>query len=147
MANNLASGKSLPNERTVNFAHSGVLRAHCGSLPDTFPFMSFVSAQHELVGVLVNKYPRLILRLAEVAQIDLPSHDRAVPAPNDHQVRNRQPIRTDATVHLVRDGAARPGYFVQVEMQREYSFDKLTTLRAYHGSEVRNSGCGGQVLV
>lgn len=32
-------------------------------------------------------------------------------------------------------------------MQRDYKWSKLATLRAYHGSEVRNAECGGHVFV
>lgn len=52
---------------------------------------------------------------------------------------------SDATVHLLRD--EEKCHFLQVEMQRDYSWSKLATLRAYHGSEVRNAGCGGHMLV
>jgi hypothetical protein len=39
------------------------------------------------------------------------------------------------------------GEVAQVEMQRGYSLGKLTTLRAYHGGEVRRSRCGGHMFV
>lgn len=38
-------------------------------------------------------------------------------------------------------------HFFQVEMQRDYKWSKLATLRAYHGSEVRNAECGGHIFV
>ena len=52
---------------------------------------------------------------------------------------------SDATVHLLRD--EEKCHFFQVEMQQNYSWSKLATLRAYHGSEVRNAECGGHVFV
>jgi hypothetical protein len=110
--------------------------------------MANAKAQHELVGVLINKYPRLAVRLAEVAGEECPAYDRMVAGPNTHQVRKagkRGQVMSDATVHLLRD--EEKCHFLQVEMQRDYSWSKLATLRAYHGSEVRNAGCGGHVLV
>lgn len=115
---------------------------------DSFSGMSNAKSQHELVGVLVNKYPRLAVRLAGLAGQPCPAYDQAVPGPNTHQVRKagrRGQIISDATVHLLRE--EEKCHFLQVEMQQEYSWSKLATLRAYHGSEVRNAGCGGHVLV
>ncbi len=110
--------------------------------------MANAKAQHELVGVLVNKYPRLAVRLAEVAGEACPVYDRVTAGPNTHQVRKdgkRGQVESDATVHLLRDDEK--CHFLQVEMQRDYTWSKLATLRAYHGSEVRNAGCGGHMLV
>lgn len=107
--------------------------------------MSNAKAQHELVGVLVDRYPEVIYGIGEVARTGFPLHDEAVPAPNNHQIRRRHPLQTDATVRLLKDGKTK--FFTQVEMQRGYSLGKLTTLRAYHGSEVRNSRCGGHLFV
>jgi hypothetical protein len=107
--------------------------------------MAKAGAQHELVGLLINNFPDLAERLAEVAGVDLPGHDRMVAAPNSHRLRDGTTIETDTTVRLL-DGT-RTAYFAQVEMQREYRWDKLTTLRAYHGSEVRNSQSGGHMFV
>jgi hypothetical protein len=110
--------------------------------------MANAKAQHELVGVLINKYPRLAVRLAELAGESCPAYDRVTAGPNTHQVRkagNRGQVLSDATVHLLRD--EEKCHFFQVEMQRDYSWSKLATLRAYHGSEVRNAECGGHVFV
>jgi hypothetical protein len=107
--------------------------------------MAKAGAQHELVGLLINKFPDLAERLAEVAGVKFPGHDRTVAAPNSHRLRDGTTIETDTTVRLL-DGT-RTAYFAQVEMQREYRWDKLTTLRAYHGSEVRNSQSGGHMFV
>jgi hypothetical protein len=107
--------------------------------------MAKAGAQHELVGLLINKFPDLAERLAEVAGVAFPGHDRAVAAPNSHRLRDGTTIETDTTVRLL-DGT-RIAYFAQVEMQREYRWDKLTTLRAYHGSEVRRSQSGGHMFV
>jgi hypothetical protein len=110
--------------------------------------MANAKAQHELVGVLVNKYPRLAVRLAEVAGEPCPAYERVAAGPNTHQVRRegkRGQVMSDATVHLLRD--EEKCHFFQVEMQRDYSWSKLATLRAYHGSEVRNAECGGHVFV
>lgn len=107
--------------------------------------MSNAKAQHEMVGVLLDKYPDTVYGLGELAGVTFPEHDEAVPAPNAHQVRKRNPIQTDATIRMVKDG--KPAYFTQVEMQRGYSWGKLTSLPAYHGSEVRNSRCGGYLFV
>jgi hypothetical protein len=107
--------------------------------------MGNAKAQHRLVGVLVNRYPDLVLRLAEIAGVKFPDHDRVVAAPNSHQMRGRGEIETDATVRLLHGD--KTGRFAQVEMQRDYSWEKLTTLRAYYGSEVRNSRCGGHMFV
>ena len=110
--------------------------------------MANAKAQHELVGVLINKYPRLAVRLAELAGEPCPAYDRVTAGPNTHQVRKagkRGQLLSDATVHLLRD--EEKCHFFQVEMQRDYSWSKLATLRAYHGSEVRNAECGGHVFV
>jgi len=110
--------------------------------------MANAKAQHELVGVLINKYPRLTVRLAEVAGEAYPMHDRLSAGPNTHQVRKagmRGQVVSDATVHLLQGEAK--CHFFQVEMQRNYSWSKLATLRAYHGSEVRNAECGGHMFV
>jgi hypothetical protein len=107
--------------------------------------MGNAKAQHRLVGVLVNRYPDLVLRLAEIAGVKFPDHDQVVAAPNNHQMRGRGEIETDATVRLLNGDET--GRFAQVEMQRDYSWEKLTTLRAYYGSEVRNSRCGGHMFV
>jgi hypothetical protein len=114
-------------------------------LPRKVALMGNAKAQHRLVGVLVNRYPDLVLRLAELAGVKFPDHDGVVAAPNNHQMRGRGEIETDATVRMLRGDRA--GRFAQVEMQRDYSWDKLTTLRAYYGSEVRNSRCGGHMFV
>ncbi|MGH3252136.1 MAG: hypothetical protein ACRDOI_38820 [Trebonia sp.] len=110
--------------------------------------MANAKAQHELVGVLINKYPRLAVRLAEVSGQSCPEYDRVTAGPNTHQVRKagkRGQVMSDATVHLMRD--EEKCHFFQVEMQRDYSWSKLATLRAYHGSEVRNAECGGHLFV
>ena len=49
--------------------------------------MANAKAQHELVGVLINKYPRLAVRLAELVGESCPAHDRVAAGPNAHQVR------------------------------------------------------------
>jgi hypothetical protein len=102
-------------------------------------------AQHELVCTLVHKNPSLVLRLAEITGEPLPDHDQIVAAPDSHQVRGGTPLTTDGTVRFLRDG--KPAGFAQAEMQRRYSLDKLATLRAYHGSEVRNTKAGGVMFV
>lgn len=110
--------------------------------------MTNAKAQHELVGVLVNMYPRLAVRLAEATGEACPPHERVSAGPNTHQVRKegkRGQVASDGTVHLLR--GEKKCHFFQVEMQRDYKWSKLATLRAYHGSEVRNAGCGGHVFV
>jgi len=107
--------------------------------------MAKAGAQHQLIGILIDRYPDLVERLAEIAGVDLPEHDRKVPAPNSHQLRDGSTIETDTTIRLVRGGKTM--HFAQVEMQQKYRLDKLTTLRAYHGSEVRNTQAGGHVFV
>jgi hypothetical protein len=102
-------------------------------------------AQHELVCTLVHKNPSLVQRLAEITGDTFPYHDQVVAAPNSHQVRDGAPLTTDGTVRFLRDG--NPAGFAQAEMQRRYSLDKLATLRAYHGSEVRNTKAGGVMFV
>ncbi len=49
--------------------------------------MANAKAQHELVGVLVNLYPRLAVRLAEVTGAACPPYERVSAGPNTHQVR------------------------------------------------------------
>ena len=49
--------------------------------------MANAKAQHELVGVLVNLYPRLTVRLAEVTGAACPPYERVSAGPNTHQVR------------------------------------------------------------
>lgn len=98
--------------------------------------------------MLVNLYPRLAVRLAEVTGEECPPYERLAAGPNTHQVRRdgkRGQVASDATVHLMR--GEEKCHFFQVEMQRDYKWSKLATLRAYHGSEVRNAGCGGHVFV
>ena len=110
--------------------------------------MANAKAQHELVGVLVNLYPRLAVRLAEVTGEACPPHERVLAGPNTHQVRKegkRGQVASDGTVHLLRED--KKCHFFQVEMQRDYKWSKLATLRAYHGSEVRNAECGGHIFV
>jgi hypothetical protein len=110
--------------------------------------MANAKAQHELVGVLVNLYPRLAVRLAEVTGEACPPHERVLAGPNTHQVRKagkRGQVASDGTVHLLWD--EKKCHFFQVEMQRDYKWSKLATLRAYHGSEVRNAECGGHIFV
>jgi hypothetical protein len=107
--------------------------------------MGSPKAQHEFVCELVTKYPRLIHPIAWAAGSRFPVHDRLEAAPTAHPLKSGRTVHTDATVRLVRGG--RPVRFAQVEVQREYSWEKLTTMRAYHGSEVRKSGCGGEVFV
>lgn len=100
------------------------------------------------MGVLVNLYPQLAVRLAEVTGEECPPYERVAAGPNTHQVRKngkRGQVVSDGTVHLLRD--EEKCHFFQVEMQRDYKWSKLATLRAYHGSEVRNAGCGGHVFV
>jgi len=110
--------------------------------------MANAKAQHELVGVLVNLYPRLAVRLAEVTGEACPPHERVLAGPNTHRVRKegkRGQVASDGTVHLLQDD--KKCHFFPVEMQRDYKWSKLATLRAYHGSEVRNAECGGHVFV
>jgi len=54
-------------------------------------------------------------------------------------------MASDATVHCVRDNVS--VHFAHVEMQNTFTWSKFTDLRAYHGSEVRSTGCGGRVIV
>src|SRR5690348_1376979 len=98
--------------------------------------MANAKAQHELVGVLVNLYPRLAVRLAEVTGEACPPHERASAGPNTHQVRKagkRRQVASDVTVYLLWD--EKKCHFFQVEMQRDYKWSKLTTLRAITGAK------------
>jgi hypothetical protein len=107
--------------------------------------MGIPGAQHELVCTLINRHPDLIRELAVLTKVKIPRHDQIVTGPNSHQVRGGSPIATDGTIRFMRDGKV--VFFAQVEMQREYNLDKLATLRAYHGSEVRNTKSGGYMFV
>lgn len=107
--------------------------------------MANAKAQHQLVSALVDEFPQLAYPVTQIAGITLPEHDQVVPDSNTHQDPAGPPIETDATLRLLRGG--KPQQFLHVEMQRRYNFDKLATLHAYHGSEVRKAGCGGHVLV
>lgn len=51
------------------------------------PAVANAKAQHELVGMLVNLYPRLAVRLAEVTGEECPPYERLAAGPNTHQVR------------------------------------------------------------
>ncbi|MBO0806049.1 MAG: hypothetical protein J2P25_23630 [Nocardiopsaceae bacterium] len=102
-------------------------------------------AQHELACTLVHRYPKLALRLAELADVKVPAHELVAAAPNSHQLPGRPPIETDGTVRYLRDGE--PVYFTQVEVQRLHDLDKYATLRAYHGSEVSKAKAGGHMVV
>jgi hypothetical protein len=102
--------------------------------------------QHQLVVALVNRYPELFRELAQLLDDELPAHDRVQAAPNTQQAkRGESPMASDTTVHCVRDNL--PVHFAHVEMQNTFTWSKFTDLRAYHGSEVRNTGCGGRVIV
>lgn len=94
---------------------------------------------------LMQRYPRLALRLAEAAKVELPSHELAVAGANSHQLPWRAPLDGDAAVRLLDRG--KPVYFAQVEVQKEHSLDKYATLRAYHGSEVSKAKTGGHMFV
>jgi hypothetical protein len=107
--------------------------------------MGIPGAQHELVCTLINRHPDLVRELAVLTKVKIPRHDQVVTGPNSHQVRDGSPIATDGTIRFMRDGKV--VFFAQVEMQREYNLDKLATLRAYHGSEVRNTKSGGYMFV
>jgi hypothetical protein len=107
--------------------------------------MSNEGAQHQLVGMLVERFPELVERLAEASGVDYPAHDRVMAAPTTHHVPGGAPVATDSTVRLLRRG--RPTFFAHVEMQNEFRARKVPTLRAYHGIQVRKSGCGGRVFV
>jgi hypothetical protein len=107
--------------------------------------MSVPGPQHELAVALINAYPGIACHLAALCGMRLPVHDRVEASPVSHQVRGKSRISNDVTVRLCQGD--RVVCFVQVEMQRGYSWDKFATLRAYHGSEVRNSGCGGHMIV
>ena len=66
--------------------------------------MANAKAQYELVGVLVNLYPRLTVRLAEVTGAECPPYERVSAGPNTHQVRKegkRGQVASDGTVHLL----------------------------------------------
>jgi hypothetical protein len=107
--------------------------------------MSVPGPQHELAVTLINVYPGIVYRLAALCGMRLPVHDRVEASPVSHQVRGKSRISNDVTVRLYQGDQV--VCFVQIEMQRGYSWDKFATLRAYHGSEVRNSGCGGHMIV
>jgi hypothetical protein len=107
--------------------------------------MSVPGPQHELAVTLINMYPRVACYLAAMCGMRIPVHDRMEASPVSHQVRGRSRISNDVTVRLYQGD--RVVCFVQIEMQRGYSWDKFVTLRAYHGSEARNSGCGGHMIV
>lgn len=102
-------------------------------------------AQHELACTLVQRYPKLTLRLGEIAGVKIPDHELAVAGSNSHQLPNRPPLDGDGTIRFLRDG--KPGFFAQVEVQKEHTEDKYATLRAYHGSEVSKAQAGGHMFV
>jgi hypothetical protein len=107
--------------------------------------MGSPKAQHEFVVELVTKYPWLVHTVAGIAGAVFPEHDRLELGPTAHHLRGGKTVHGDAAVRMVRGET--PVYFAQVEVQKEYGWDKLVTLRSYHASEVRRSGCGGQLLV
>jgi hypothetical protein len=107
--------------------------------------VSVPGSQHELVVTLINVHAGIVYRLAALCGIRLPVHDRLEASPVSHQVRGQSRISNDVTVRLYRGGQV--VYFLQIEVQRDYSWDKFATLRAYHRSEVRNSGCGEHMVV
>jgi hypothetical protein len=107
--------------------------------------MGNAKAQHQLVGAVVETYPELAVRLDELTGAEHPDYDQLVPTSNTHPMRSGAAIETDTTVSLLMGGNTR--YFTQVEMQNEYEESKVATVRAYHGSQVRKSRCGGRVYV
>jgi hypothetical protein len=107
--------------------------------------MGSPKAQHEFVVELITSYPWLVRAVAGIAGTVFPEHDRLELGPTAHRLPEGRTVHGDAAVRMVRGG--RPAHFAQVEVQKEYGWDKLVTLRAYHASEVRRSGCGGQVFV
>jgi hypothetical protein len=102
-------------------------------------------AQHEYACTVVHKYPRLALRLGEIAAAKIPEHDLVVASPNTHQLRGRKPLETDGTARFLLGGE--PVYFAQVEVQNKHTLDKYATLRAYHGSEVSTIRTGGHMIM
>jgi hypothetical protein len=108
--------------------------------------MSNAKAQHQVICALVEEYPDLAQELAELGEVAVPDHVRPVAAPTNYAMPDGSTVQGDAVVQFHgEDGKAR--FFAQVEMQRGYSLGKLTTLRAYHGGEVRRSRCGGHMFV
>jgi hypothetical protein len=107
--------------------------------------MGSPKAQHEFLCELMGRYPWLIHPIAAAAGVTLPQHERLEAGPTAHRLKDGKTVHADATVRLMRGDS--PVHFTQVEVQREYAWKKLATLRAYHGSEVRKSGCGGRVFV
>jgi hypothetical protein len=107
--------------------------------------MSVPGSQHELAVMLINVNACMVYHVAAQCGIRLPAHDRMEASPVSHQMRGKSRISNDVTIRLYR--GEQVVYFLQFEVQRDYSWDKFATLRAYHGSEVRNSGCGGHMIV
>jgi hypothetical protein len=93
----------------------------------------------------VQRYPDVVIALAEAVGVPLPEHDQVVAAPDAHPLRDGPTVHTDGTVRLLREG--RPVFFATVEMQRRFGKDKYVTLHAYHGSGVRNVNAGGHLFV
>lgn len=98
-----------------------------------------------MVVRLSNLFPLLGEMVVSAAGISVPPHDQFGPGPVIHEAKDGAPIENDATVYLTRGGER--NFFVQIEVQKKYDPGKLATLRAYHASEVRNSRCGGAVIV
>lgn len=94
---------------------------------------------------LINTYPKLTEELAGFVGVVVSSHDHVVASPVIHEMKGSSPVENDVTVRMLANG--KPTFFAQVEVQQEYDLGKLATLRAYHGSEVRNSHCGGVMIV
>jgi hypothetical protein len=107
--------------------------------------MGSPKAQHEFVVELITTYPWLVHAVAGIANIAFPEHDRLELGPTAHPLPGGRTVHGDAAVRLVR--GERPTHFAQVEVQKEYGWDKLVTLQVYHASEARRSGCGGQMFV
>ena len=107
--------------------------------------MKNLSARHELVCAIVQRYPDAAVALAEAVGVPLPEYDQVMASPDAHRLRSGSTVHTDATVRLLQKG--RPVFFMTVEMQRDYKKGKYATLHAYHGSGVRNIDAGGHLFV
>ena len=107
--------------------------------------MGNAGARHQLVTRIISAYPRLAARLSWTAGATIPHHAQLTAGPTTHERGGNSPLETDVTVRAAAEG--KPVSFVHVEMQGAFTMGKFLGLRAYHGSEVLKSGCGGTMVV
>lgn len=102
------------------------------------------SAQHQLFCMVIEEFPEVTAEFARLAGFEVPEYDEITAGPATYPMPDGSTVHGDTAVQFRKGGT--PVFFAQTEMQRRYTFDKLATLRTYHGAEVRRSRCAGVIF-